>query len=210
MSEGAKVFARIARRYDRLNSILSLGRDGRWRRSVIDHLPSGRILDLGAGTGAASSELGDREVVALDPSPQMLGINSEASRVVAMGEGLPFADDSFDAVFSAFVVRNLVSVPNMLDEAKRVLRPGGRLGIVDLGRPASSWKRVVHRMGTAVTLPLAGLTVGAPREYWYLHRSLDKLPQPDVLYSSSPLRLVSTWRLGPLGFVYGAVLEKSK
>ena len=208
MSEGARVFARIARRYDRLNSILSLGRDGVWRRRVVEHLPGGRLLDLGAGTGAGNPEFGDREVVAVDPSPQMLALDPEKRRVVAMGEGLPFADGSFDAVFSAFVVRNLVSLDDTLTEVARVLRPGGRLGIVDLGRPASRWKRAIHRAGTAVALPLAGLTVGAPREYWYLHRSLDALPQPDELYARSPLPTVAQWRMGPLGFVYGMVAEK--
>ena len=71
MSNG-DVFADIAGRYDRLNWILSLGRDQAWRRTAIDRLPGGRILDLGAGTGAANEVFGDREVVALDPSPEML------------------------------------------------------------------------------------------------------------------------------------------
>ena len=69
--KGPEVFARIARRYDTVNRVLSLGRDGAWRRTAIAHLPSGRVLDLGAGTGAANPDLGDREIVALDPAPGM-------------------------------------------------------------------------------------------------------------------------------------------
>lgn len=202
-----EVFSRIARRYDRLNRVLSLGRDDDWRRTAIAHLPPGRVLDLGAGTGAANPDLGDREIIALDPAPQMLALNPEARRVVGKGERLPFADGSFDGVFSAYVIRNLDSIPETLAEIARVLRPGGVAAIVDLGRPEIGWKRALHRMGTAVVLPLAGFTVGAIGEYRYLHHSLDKLPPPQVLYAGGPLELKRVWRMGPMGFVYGVVLE---
>ncbi len=208
MSNGT-VFADIAGRYDRLNSILSLGRDQEWRLTAIDRMPKGRILDLGAGTGAANDVFGDREVVALDPSPEMLALNDATHRVVSVGERLPFADGSFDAVFSAYVFRNLDSVEATMAEIHRVLGPGGRAGIVDLGRPEGSLKSSIHRAGTSVALPLAGMTIGAREEYAYLHRTLDKHPPPEVLLGSSPLRLVDTWRMGPMGFVWGAILEKT-
>jgi demethylmenaquinone methyltransferase/2-methoxy-6-polyprenyl-1,4-benzoquinol methylase len=207
MSNGV-VFSDIAGRYDRLNMILSLGRDQAWRRSAIDRLPPGRILDLGAGTGAANAVFGERAVVAIDPAPEMLALNDASARLVAVGEVLPFADESFDAVFSAYVFRNLDSVDETLGEIHRVLRPGGMAGIVDLGRPMGSVQRSVHRAGTSVVLPLAGITIGARKEYAYLHRTLDKHPAPEVLLASSPLRLVDTWRLGPMGFVWGALLAK--
>lgn len=208
MSNGA-VFSDIAGRYDRLNSMLSLGRDQAWRRTAIDRLPDGRILDLGAGTGAANDVFADREVVALDPSPEMLALNGATQRLVAVGENLPLSDGSFDAVFSAYVFRNLDSVDATLEEVHRVLRPGGMAGIIDLGRPAGSLAASVHRAGTSVVLPLAGMTIGARQEYAYLHRSLDKNPPPEELLGSSPLRLVDTWRLGPMGFVWGALLAKA-
>ena len=208
MSNGA-VFSDIAGRYDRLNSILSLGRDQAWRRTAIDRLPDGRILDLGAGTGAANDVFADREVVALDPSPEMLALNGATQRLVAVGENLPLSDGSFDAVFSAYVFRNLDSVDATLEEVHRVLRPGGMAGIIDLGRPDGSWAASVHRAGTSVVLPLAGMTIGARQEYAYLHRSLDKNQPPEELLGSSPLRLVDTWRLGPMGFVWGALLAKA-
>jgi demethylmenaquinone methyltransferase/2-methoxy-6-polyprenyl-1,4-benzoquinol methylase len=203
-----EIFSRIARRYDRLNRVLSLGRDDDWRRSAIAHLPRGRILDLGAGTGAANPDLGDREIVAIDPAPEMLSLNSATLRVVGKGERLPFPNESFDGVFSAYVFRNLESVGDTLDEIARVLRPGGVAAIVDLGRPESRAKRALHRMGTAVVLPVAGATIGAVGEYWYLHRSLGSLPQPQALYEKAPLTLERMWRMGPLGFVYGVVLRK--
>ncbi|MEA3503364.1 MAG: class I SAM-dependent methyltransferase [Actinomycetota bacterium] len=209
MSNGT-VFADIAGRYDRLNSILSLGRDQAWRLTAIERLPEGRILDLGAGTGAANAVFGDRDVVALDPSPEMLALDGAGMRVVSVGERLPFADESFDAVFSAYVFRNLDSVDETLAEVHRILRPGGRFGVVDLGRPEGSLlKRSIHRAGTSVALPLAGMTIGAREEYAYLHRTLDKHPPPKELLGSSPLRLIDTWRMGPMGFVWGAILGKT-
>lgn len=206
---GGAVFARIARRYDRVNRLLSFGQDGAWRRRAIAHLPPGTVIDLGGGTGAANPDLGDRTVIALDPAPQMLALNGAPARIVGKGEHLPFADGSIDGVFSAYVFRNLDSVPDTLDEIARVLRPGGVAAIVDLGRPESAWKRMLHRLGSAIVLPLVGLFVGGFREYRYLHRSLDALPQPQVIYADAPLEVERIWRMGPLGFVYGVILRKA-
>ncbi len=203
-----RIFARIARRYDLLNRVLSVGREQDWRRRGAEHLPPGRVLDLGSGTGAALPVFEGREVVALDPVREMLALSPIRLRVVGVGERLPFADGSFDGVFSAYVFRNLTSVDETLSEIARVLRPGGVAVVVDLARPRSRWAARLHRLGTAVVLPLAGLAVRAPGEYWYLHRSLDKLAPPEELFSSGPLRLEALWRMGPLGFVYGAVLRR--
>ena len=207
MSTGS-VFTDIAGRDDTINRVLSLGQEQKWRQRVVAGLPQGRLLDLGAGTGAANDVFGDRRVVALDPSPEMLSTNGASRRLVGVGERLPFEDNSFDAVFSAYVFRNLDSVDVTLTEVERVLRPGGRLGIVGLGRPRNPALTAVHRAGSAVVLPLVGMTVGAREEYTYLHQSLDKLPPPEELYANRSLRHVDLWRMGPLGFVYGAVLEK--
>jgi demethylmenaquinone methyltransferase/2-methoxy-6-polyprenyl-1,4-benzoquinol methylase len=206
--KGREVFSRIARRYDGMNRLLSLGRDDAWRRVAIHHLPPGRVLDLGAGTGAANGVFGDREVVSLDPSFEMLNLNSGGRRVVGVGEGLPFGDNSFDGVFCAYVFRNLESIPLALDEIHRVLRPGGVAVVVDLARPSGRVTAAVHRAGTAVLLPALGLLVGAPREYWYLHRSLDSLPGPEVLFGRGPLVVDKLWRMGVFGFVYGVVGRK--
>ncbi len=205
---GAAVFSEIADRYDRLNRILSLGQDQNWRRRVVARLPAGRLLDLGAGTGAANAIFESRDVVALDPVSERLALNDATERVVAVGESLPFGDGAFDAVFSAYVFRNLISVSETMAEVDRVLRPGGKAGIVDLGRPENAWQRRLHRMGTSVVLPAAGMTVGAREEYSYLHRSLDKHPPPEELLGGGSLTFEATWRMGPMGFVWGAVLAK--
>ena len=204
----ADVFAKIARKYETLNRLLSLGQDQAWRDTAMRRLPGGRILDLGSGTGAAVPIFGNREVVALDPSIPMLELSKASQRVVAVGERLPFRDSSFDAVFSAFVFRNLDSIASTVSEISRVLRPGGKAGVVDLGRPSGNITKSVHRVGTAVVLGAAGLLAGARDEYRYLHRSLDKLAEPEQLFAGLAMRLDDMWRMGPLGFVYGAILVK--
>jgi demethylmenaquinone methyltransferase/2-methoxy-6-polyprenyl-1,4-benzoquinol methylase len=201
------IFARIAARYDRINSVLSLGQEKRWRRRGIAGLGSGTVLDLGCGTG--TTDFGDREVVGLDPVFEMLELSRVRERVAGVGERLPFADSSFDGVFSGFVFRNLTSVSATIGEIERVLRPGGAAVIVDLARPRNLFLRLMHRVGTAVVLPLAGLVLAwAPREYWYLHRSLDSLPPPEEMYRETGMRSEELWRMGLFGFVYGIRLRK--
>jgi demethylmenaquinone methyltransferase/2-methoxy-6-polyprenyl-1,4-benzoquinol methylase len=202
------IFNRIARRYDFINRILSLGREQAWRESAARLLPVGWVLDLGSGTGAAAPLFPNSEIVALDPVAAMLALSPIQARAVGIGEQLPFASASFDGVFSAYVFRNLTSVDETLAEIHRVLRPGGAAAIVDLSRPENRLARVFHRIGSAIVLPLAGLLARAPGEYWYLHRSLDKLPPPEILLGGGPLKVAKTWRMGPLGFVYGALLRK--
>ena len=207
MSNG-KVFTDIAGKYDRINRVLSFGQDQKWRQRAVNHLPTGRLLDLGGGTGAANAIFERFEVVALDPSSEMLALNREAQRVVAVGESLPFADGTFDAVFSAYVVRNLDSLDVTLGEIHRVLRSGGRAAIVDLGRPRSEGRARLHRFGSGIVLPFVGTLAGARQEYVYLNESLDKLPPPEEMYRTTQFDVVDLWRMGPLGFVYGVVLKK--
>ncbi|HEY5651191.1 MAG TPA: class I SAM-dependent methyltransferase [Acidimicrobiia bacterium] len=202
------IFARIARRYDFINRLLSFGREQAWRRRGVVHLPAGRVLDLGSGTGAAHPVLAEFDVVGLDPVQEMLELSPMSDRVVAIGESMPFADESFDGVFSAYVFRNLTSIDLTLAEIRRILRPGGKAVIVDLGRPRTPILRLIHRIGSAIALPLAGLIVRAPGDYWYLHKSLDKLQPVEELYAGGPLTVERTWRMGPFGFVYGVVLTK--
>ena len=170
-------------------------------------LSDGLVLDLGCGTG--STDFQNREVVGIDPVPEMLALSPVEKCVVAVGENLPFSDETFDGVFSGFVFRNLTSVAATLAEIERVLKPGAAAVIVDLARPRNGLLRMLHRVGTAIVLPLVGLVFArAPGEYWYLHRSLDSLPPPEALYQGRALELEEVWRMGVFGFVYGARLRK--
>ena len=202
------IFARIARRYDRINRILSLGRERSWRAMGVDMLEPGVVLDLGCGTG--DTDFAGRAVIGLDPVLEMLALSPVAARVVAVGERLPLADESVDGVFSAFVFRNLTSVDATLAEIERVLRPGGAAVVIDLARPRNPILRILHRAGTAVVLPLVGLLfAGAPKEYWYLHRSLDSLPPPEEIFTGRGLAVEQVWRRGLFGFVYGVRMRKT-
>ena len=203
------IFARIAARYDLVNRILSLGREKRWRARGIAMLEPGTVLDLGCGTG--TTDFANRAVVGLDPVIEMLALSPVRDRVVGVGESLPFRDSCLDGVFSGFVFRNLGSVDATLAEIHRVLRPGSSAVVVDLSRPRNRVLRVLHRLGTAIVLPLVGLVfAGAPREYWYLHRSLDSLPPPETLFQGHGLDVDQIWRMGLFGFVYGARLRKPR
>jgi len=208
-AESDPIFARIARRYDLINRILSFGQEQHWRRRAVEFLADGVVVDLGSGTGAAAPIFGDRRVVAVDPVHEMLALSPIPERVVGVGESLPFDDGSLDGVFSAYVFRNLTSVEATLAEIARVLRPGGTAVVVDLGRPASRWLAMVHRAASAVVLPLVGLIARAPGEYWYLHRSLDELGPPEGIYRSDALAIRRLWRMGPFGFVHAVVLERT-
>ena len=209
MSEASDpIFARIAARYDRINRILSFGQERSWRQSGISRLGDGVVLDLGCGTG--STDFDQRTVVGVDPVVEMLSLSPVSARIAGVGESLPLRDGSIDGVFSGFVFRNLTDVRATIGEVARVLRPGGRLVVVDLARPKSPLLRWLHRLGTAVALPLVGLLFGgAPREYWYLHRSLDRLPPPNEMFRDTALDLEEVWRMGLFGFVYGASLRKA-
>jgi demethylmenaquinone methyltransferase/2-methoxy-6-polyprenyl-1,4-benzoquinol methylase len=203
------IFAKIARRYDRINGILSLGQEKHWRAIGVEMLEPGLVLDLGCGTG--DTDFDGREVIGLDPVSEMLALSPVSARVVAVGEEMPIRDDALDGVFSAFVFRNLTSVDRTLEETGRVLRPGASAVIIDLSRPENPILKFLHRIGTAVILPIVGLLFArAPKEYWYLHKSLDSLPRPEDLYANRELVLEEVWRSGMFGFVYGVRLRKPR
>ncbi|RMG48439.1 MAG: bifunctional demethylmenaquinone methyltransferase/2-methoxy-6-polyprenyl-1,4-benzoquinol methylase UbiE [Acidobacteria bacterium] len=190
------MFDRIAPRYDLLNRIMSLGRDRAWRRRAIDALelsPGARLLDLATGTGDLALEALARhpriEVVGLDPSPRMLALAAaKARRAGAAGslrllrgdaQALPFAAARFDAAAMAFGIRNVPDRERALREIARVLRPGGRLAVLELGSPRGRWAGAAARAYIRSVVPRLGALLSRAPEYRYLERSIAAFPAPE-------------------------------
>ncbi len=189
-----RLFARIARHYDRMNRLMTLGQDQRWRGEVLRRAclaPGCRVLDLGSGTGELARQALAREprlqVVALDLTPEMIRLGRSrpgarsAAWVMADALHLPFASDVFEAVLSAFLLRNVPDVEIALREQSRVLRPGGRMIALDT-TPAVGWLRPLLRLYLGRVVPaLARLLTGQAGAYSYLAASTDGfVPAPQL------------------------------
>ena len=191
----AGMFDRIAGRYDLLNRLLSLGRDTAWRRRLAACLADRtgqRVLDLATGTADVLIEAcRDPQAlgfgVGLDPAAEMLdrGRKKIARRrledrlVLVRGDGthIPFAADCFDAVTVAFGLRNMADVPGALREACRVLRPTGRLFVLEFSIPAHWAVRPGYLLYFRHVLPHVGALVsGHGSAYRYLNQSVESFP----------------------------------
>ncbi|MDP3984577.1 MAG: class I SAM-dependent methyltransferase, partial [Acidimicrobiia bacterium] len=154
------LFGAVAPNYEKWAAILSLGQDARWRRAMVDGLalPAGaRVLDVAAGTGSISLllERAGHQVVAVDLSQAMISEHRGRWRVLSRGERLPFADDSFDAVTFGYLLRYVDDPATCLRELRRVLRPGGVMGMVEFGLPTGLWYPP-WQLYTGGLLPAAG------------------------------------------------------
>ncbi len=196
--ENRSMFDAVARRYDLLNRLLSLGRDRYWRRRAVDELgprpePGGRYLDVGTGTGDVAVELLRRapgaSVVGVDLSLAMMALaSSKLDRAEVSGRaafaagdagGLPFRDGEFSGVISAFGLRNMVGPADAVAEMARVLRPGGRLVVLELTRPKGRLLRALHRCYCRVWVPVLGRVLSRGEAYRFLVRSIQEFPPPE-------------------------------
>jgi demethylmenaquinone methyltransferase/2-methoxy-6-polyprenyl-1,4-benzoquinol methylase len=187
------MFGRIAWRYDVMNTLMTLGQDARWRDDVarsLDGLGRGaRILDVGAGTGRLGAAIQRRlraRVVATDFTFAMLALAPrDLERAAADGLLLPFVDAQFDAVVSAFVVRNLADLERGIAEQARVLRPGGTLAILETTPGPDVWPlSVLFRLYFRRVVPLIGaLIAGDASAYTYLPESTLRFVEPSFLAS---------------------------
>ncbi|MGE5221181.1 MAG: ubiquinone/menaquinone biosynthesis methyltransferase [Omnitrophica WOR_2 bacterium] len=181
------MFSRIAPHYDRMNRLMTAGQDARWRREVIRlaALPQqGRLLDLGAGTGDLAREAlrqnPDCQPVAVDFSMEMMKIGYSKSRLsrITWAAGdvqrLPFLDGYFDAIFSGFLLRNVKDIRIALQEQVRVLKPGGRVVVLDTTPPPNTLFAPFIKLHLHVGIPLLGrLVARQPEAYRYLPASTE-------------------------------------
>jgi demethylmenaquinone methyltransferase/2-methoxy-6-polyprenyl-1,4-benzoquinol methylase len=179
------MFTRIAPHYDLMNRLMTAGQDVRWRREVIRLArlnPNDSLLDLGTGTGDMAFEAlrqnpGAR-VVAADFTLEMMrvgGRNGSMSWSAADALHLPFGNQSFDAVVSGFLMRNVIDLQKGLQEQYRILKPDGRVIILDTTRPKRNLLSTFIRFHMHVIIPaLGGLLSGSRDAYHYLPDSTER------------------------------------
>ena len=182
------MFDRIAPVYDVMNRVMTAGLDQRWRRATVRAVvePGDRVLDAACGTGdlAIIAAKAGADVTGLDFSEPMLERARRKSADVEWIRGdllaLPFDDDSFDAATVGFGVRNVADLPGSIAELRRVLRPGGRLGILEITRPRGPL-RFFYSLWFDRIVPLLGKVLPGGEAYTYLPASVRRFPGPDDL-----------------------------
>lgn len=183
------MFSAIARRYDLLNTVLSLGLHHWWKRRAAAAANGGRALDIASGTGDIARRLAasGARVVALDISLEMLRIaqaklHEAALYVQGDAEQLPFPDGAFEAVTIGFGLRNVPDRERALREMRRVLAPGGRLVVLEFATPRSRAVRWLYdRYSFAVIPRVAGWLARNPDAYRYLVASIREFPDRETL-----------------------------
>jgi demethylmenaquinone methyltransferase/2-methoxy-6-polyprenyl-1,4-benzoquinol methylase len=179
------MFDRIAPHYDRLNRLLTFGLDRGWRRAAVAASGAGPgrlVIDVACGTGdlAALAARAGARVLAVDFAPAMLrrarGRGAALTRADALA--LPVCDGVADAVTCGFALRNVTAIPDLLAEAARVLRPGGRLVLLEVAEPRGMLLRWGHRAYFHRLVPLLGGLLADREAYAYLPASAAYLPGP--------------------------------
>jgi demethylmenaquinone methyltransferase/2-methoxy-6-polyprenyl-1,4-benzoquinol methylase len=185
-----QMFDSIAPRYEMVNTVMTFGLDRSWRRRCIDALdlwPGSVVLDVACGTGDLCRDLLHRAQlpVGIDISPGMLRAGTVAHgrlAPVVLADGLcsPFADGAFDGAVSGFALRNVVDLGALFAELARVVRPGGRISLLDMAEPELWPLRLGHRLWVNHGAPMVGSVLSDAAAYRYLPRSLAYLPPAGV------------------------------
>ncbi|MBC7794912.1 MAG: bifunctional demethylmenaquinone methyltransferase/2-methoxy-6-polyprenyl-1,4-benzoquinol methylase UbiE [Clostridia bacterium] len=190
------MFDRIAQRYDRLNRIMSFGMDRSWRTKLVRAMKipvNARVLDVATGTAdvaiAVADTHQDSHVVGLDPSANMLAVGQ--TKIASYGErirlvqgdaqALPFANAAFDACCISFGIRNVPDRAKGLAEMIRVVKPGGRVVVLELGEPTGGGPMACFaRLHVHHVVPRLGAFLSKAPEYRYLQKSIAAFPPADA------------------------------
>lgn len=182
-----------------MGAALSFGQDPRWRRAMvaaIGPLAGAQVLDVATGTGLVASELAGRgaRVVGLDQSEEMLAVarvrlGDRVTFVKGEAERLPFADAAFDALTFTYLLRYVDDPAGTMRELARVVRPGGRIAMVEFGVPGAAPLRALWRVHTRIALPLLGRLVS--RAWFEVGRFLG--PNIEEFHAREP-DLPALWR----------------
>jgi demethylmenaquinone methyltransferase/2-methoxy-6-polyprenyl-1,4-benzoquinol methylase len=183
------MFDAIAPRYDMLNRVLTFGMDVGWRRRTVKSLqlsPGAKVLDLACGTGDLCRMLAKRgyRPVGVDRSAGMLAAQRTTAPLIR-GDALvlPFRSNSVDGVVCGFALRNFSSLKPFLKECSRVIRPGGRVALLEVAEPANPVLRWGHGQYFGKVVPLVGGALSDRAAYQYLPKSVAYLPPPARMIS---------------------------
>lgn len=211
------MFDRIAARYNLMNRLMTFGQDMRWRRFVIRQAklkPGDKLLDLATGTGDIAFE-------ALRQSPGVQAVGGDFSLgMMIVGQhqllgskvgwsgadalNLPFPDNTFDAVTAGYLIRNVIDIPRAFAEQMRVLKPGGRVVILDTSPPPKNLLRPFILFHLRYVIPLLGkLVSGNPDAYQYLPESTQAFKTPDEL--ADVMRTAGFQNVGYKRFMFGTM-----
>ena len=191
------MFDTIAPRYDMVNRIMTFRLDVRWRKRTVRDLalePGSTVIDLACGTGDFCVDLANADLtpIGYDISFGMLSAaRTPAPLVHADILRLPMPDASVDGATCGFALRNLVELPAFFDELGRVVRPGGRIGLLDVAEPENRFLRWGHGLYFGKVVPKIGGMLSDRNAYAYLPKSVAYLPDPEEMIAS----------LGDAGFV---------
>jgi demethylmenaquinone methyltransferase / 2-methoxy-6-polyprenyl-1,4-benzoquinol methylase len=211
-SHAVQLFHGLPDHYDRVGAVMSFGQDPRWRHALVDFVdakPGMRILDVASGTGMVAFAHAERgaEVVGLDQSEAMLsGAQARLQRTPQLAgrltfiqgeaEALPYEDGEFDALSFTYLLRYVDDRSATMRELARVVKPGGRIGMVEFGVPGSPALRALWRIHTRAGLPLIGRLVS--RDWYEVGRFLG--PNIEQFRAAEP-DLPRLWREAGIGGV---------
>ncbi len=205
-----QLFDGLPDRYDRVGAVMSFGQDPRWRHALVEFIgprEGSSILDVATGTGMVAFALAARgaEVVGLDQSEAMLArararlrrtpeLADRLSFVLGEAEALPYEDGTFDALTFTYLLRYVDEPATTVRELARVVKPGGRIAMVEFGVPADRALRALWRIHTRAGLPLLGRAIS--RDWYDVGRFLG--PSIEFFHAAEP-DLPGLWRAAGIG-----------